>query len=66
MSAASLTQWAETQQDWIQVTQEWQQAIGLMESVPEESRDYSTAQSKAIEYQINLLYAQEQVTQLSP
>jgi hypothetical protein len=64
MSAASLTQWAETQQDWIQVTQEWQQAIGLMESVPEESRDYSTAQSKAIEYQTNLLYAQEQVSQL--
>lgn len=66
MSAASLTQWAETQQDWTKVAQEWQQAIALMESVPEESRDYSTAQSKAIEYQTNLLYAQEQVTQLSP
>ncbi|MCT7968829.1 hypothetical protein NG799_21190 [Laspinema sp. D1] len=66
MSAASLTQWAETQEDWIKVTQEWQQAIGLMESVPEESRDYSTAQQKAIEYQTNLLYAQERVRQLSP
>lgn len=66
MSAASLTQWAETQEDWMKVTQEWEQAIGLMESVPEESRHYSTAQQKAIEYQTNLLYAQEQVNQLSP
>ncbi|WP_254568411.1 hypothetical protein [Oscillatoria sp. HE19RPO] len=66
MSAASLTQWAETQEDWMKVTQEWEQAIGLMESVPEESRDYSTAQKKAQEYQTNLLYAQERVNQLSP
>ncbi|WP_156823738.1 hypothetical protein [Oscillatoria acuminata] len=66
MSAASLTQWAETQEDWIQITQEWQQAIGLMKSVPEESLDYSTAQQKAQEYQTNLLYAQERVSQLSP
>ena len=66
MSAASLTQWAETQEDWIKVAQEWHQAIGLMKSVPEESRDYSTAQEKAIEYQTNWSYAQEQVSQLSP
>ncbi|MCT7973111.1 hypothetical protein NG797_13605 [Laspinema sp. D5] len=66
MSAASLTQWAETPEDWIRVTQEWQQAIGLMKSVPSDSPDYSTAQQKAQEYQTNLLYAQERVSQLSP
>ncbi|HEY9837432.1 MAG TPA: hypothetical protein V6D27_11100, partial [Vampirovibrionales bacterium] len=33
MSAASLTQWAETPEDWMKVSQEWHQAIGLMKSV---------------------------------
>lgn len=66
MSAASLTQWAETQEDWMKVTQEWEQAIGLMKSVPSDSLDYSTAQQKAQEYQTNLLYAQERVSKLSP
>ncbi|MBO0350111.1 hypothetical protein J0895_13510 [Phormidium pseudopriestleyi FRX01] len=66
MSAASLTQWAQTQEDWMKVAQEWEQAIGLMKSVPSDSLDYSTAQQKAQEYQTNLLYAQERVSQLSP
>ncbi|MCT7982987.1 hypothetical protein NG796_06740 [Laspinema sp. A4] len=66
MSAASLTQWAETQEDWMKVSQEWHQAIGLMKSVPSDSPDYSTAQQKAQEYQTNLLYAQQRVNQLAP
>ncbi len=66
MSAASLTQWAETREDWHQITQEWSKAIALMKSVPSDSRDYSTAQQKAQEYQTNLLYAQKRARQLSP
>lgn len=66
MSAASLTQWAQTHEDWHQVTQEWQEAINLMKSVPSDSLDYSTAQKKVQEYQTNLLYAQQRVSQLSP
>jgi hypothetical protein len=66
MSAASLTQWAQTQEEWYQVAQEWTDAIALMKAVPSDSHHYSTAQQKAQEYQTNLRYAQQQISQLAP
>lgn len=59
MSAATLTQNAKTPEQWQQVANKWQEAIALMEAVPESSANYNTARQKAIEYQNNLNYAQQ-------
>lgn len=57
MSAAKLTQSAQSQEDWNLVIHQWQQAIALMNAVPVSSPHYAVAQKKVGEYQKNLDYA---------
>lgn len=61
IEAANLTQTAKTSDEWNTVANAWQQAIGLMQSVPSSSPNYETAQAKVIEYQKNLEYASQNV-----
>ena len=58
MSAATLTQSATLKDDWKLVASEWQEAIALMKAVPPSHPQHIVAQQKAIEYQRNLDYAQ--------
>lgn len=59
MNAAVLTQKAKTAPAWQQVATQWEEAIALMQAVPESSDNYQTAQQKVIEYQKNLNYARQ-------
>ncbi|MEG4171329.1 MULTISPECIES: hypothetical protein [unclassified Microcoleus] len=59
LKAAELGRSAKTKQDWTTVTDRWQEAVSLMRRVPVSSPNYQLAQSKVIEYQKYLLYAQE-------
>ena len=58
MSAATTTQSATSQDDWLVVVSQWQEAIALMKAVPSSHTKYTVAQQKVIEYQRNLDYAQ--------
>lgn len=55
--AAISAQTAQSQNDWIAVASEWQQAVKLMRAVPSTSPNYQKAQQKAAEYQANLIVA---------
>ncbi|HEY9601179.1 MAG TPA: hypothetical protein V6C85_06180, partial [Allocoleopsis sp.] len=59
MNAATITQSATSQNDWLLVVSQWQEAIALMEAVPSSHSKYTVAQQKVIEYQRNLDYAQK-------
>lgn len=59
-SAFTLSQSAQSQDDWILVARRWQQAIDLMGAVPKNSTDHVQAQKKVTEYRNNLAYAQQQ------
>ncbi|MEG4306621.1 hypothetical protein [Microcoleus sp. D3_18a_C4] len=59
LTAAELGRSAKTKQDWTTVIDRWQEAVSLMRRVPVSSPNYQLAQSKVIEYQKYLLYAQE-------
>ncbi|HEY9652664.1 MAG TPA: hypothetical protein V6C95_18555 [Coleofasciculaceae cyanobacterium] len=59
MSAATLTQSAQSPDDWNTIAAQWQKAITLMKTVPTSSPNYTVAQKKVGEYQINLDYAQK-------
>ena len=56
--AAQLSQSASTQADWQKVVTDWQQAIQLMQTVPNGSPDKDLARKKVLEYQANLKIAQ--------
>jgi hypothetical protein len=58
MSAAELTQTAQTVKEWQQVVGWWQDAIKLMQTVPSSDQHHRTAVAKISEYQDNLRYAQ--------
>lgn len=58
MNAATTTQSATFQDDWLLVVSQWQEAIALMKAVPSSHSKYTVAQQKVIEYQRNLNYAQ--------
>lgn len=58
MSAAELTQTAQTVKEWQQVAGWWQEAIKLMQTVPASDQHHRTAVAKIGEYQDNLRYAQ--------
>lgn len=66
MSAAELTQTAESQEDWSRVAILWQQAISHMEAVPTSHPSYEVAQQKLSEYARNLQYAQSNVSTKLP
>lgn len=55
--AAELTQIAQTEADWNQVSEQWMGAIRLMDAVPETSSNYKVAQEKVREYIAYLDYA---------
>ncbi len=61
MSAATITQSAESKDDWNSVVSQWQEAIALMEAVPSSHPPYPVAQQKSIEYKRNLDYALKNV-----
>lgn len=57
MSAAELTQTANTKEDWQTVSAWWEDAIKFMKTVPASHQQYQLAQNKIVEYQRNLNYA---------
>lgn len=59
LKAAELGRSAKTKEDWTTVTDRWQEAVSLMRRVPVSSPNHQLAQTKVIEYQKYLLYAQE-------
>lgn len=61
MSAAALTQTAQSPEEWQQVTNWWEDAIRLMRAVPNSDASYRVAVEKITEYQNNLNYAQSQL-----
>lgn len=64
-SAASIAQSAQSQADWQLVESRWQNAIAILQAIPQESPQYSVAQTKVNEYQRNLSYAQQQALSAS-
>jgi hypothetical protein len=60
MSAATITQSAQSKDDWNLVISRWQSAIALLKTIPKSSPNYAKAQQKIAEYQRNLAYAQKQ------
>jgi ribosomal protein S27E len=60
MQAAELTQIAQSQQDWQQVSSLWIQAIERMKAVPPGDPNYNAAQERVQQYQNNLNYARQQ------
>jgi hypothetical protein len=65
MSAAELTQTANSRDEWSIVTTWWKEAIDLMAAVPKSHPKYQLAQQKVEEYQQNLTYAQTRVEDIS-
>ncbi|MBD0307934.1 MAG: hypothetical protein ICV80_07285 [Microcoleus sp. T1-bin1] len=59
VKAAELGRSAKTKEDWATVTDRWQEAVSLMRRVPQSSPNHQLAQTKVLEYQKYLLYAQE-------
>jgi hypothetical protein len=59
VQAAELGRAAKTKEDWTTVTDRWQEAVSLMRRVPQSSPNHQLAQTKVLEYQKYLLYAQE-------
>ena len=59
VKAAELGRAAKNKEDWATVTDRWQEAVSLMRRVPPSSPNHQLAQTKVLEYQKYLLYAQE-------
>jgi ankyrin repeat protein len=57
-AAAEFAQTAKTSEEWSNVANTWQEAIDLMQAVPQSNPNYEVAQQKAKEYQTNKTYAQ--------
>lgn len=63
-SAYNFSQTARSPDEWRLVASRWQQAIDLLESVPEGDPNRANAQQKIGEYQRNFQYAQQQAEQI--
>ncbi len=59
ITAATLTQIAQTSGEWTQVITHWQGAIDLLNQVPSHAAEFALAQEKVTLYQQNLAYAQQ-------
>lgn len=59
LEAARLTQSARKASEWNQVENHWQAAVLLMQQVPRSHTQWEVAQTKVVEYQRNLSYAQD-------
>ncbi|WP_293347989.1 MULTISPECIES: hypothetical protein [unclassified Microcoleus] len=66
VKAAELGRSAKTKEDWTIVADRWQEAVSLMRRVPVSSTNHELAQTKVIEYQKYLLYAQESAVNPPP
>lgn len=66
LRAAELGRSAKTKEDWTLVADRWQEAVSLMRRVPVSSPNYQVAQTKVVEYQKYLLYAQESAVNPPP
>lgn len=62
--ALSISQSAQSPDDWGLVASQWNEAIALMKSVPAKSPNKVLAQKKLVQYQQNLSYAQQQASRL--
>lgn len=62
--ALTISQSAQSPEDWNLVAQQWSEAIALMKSIPASSPDQALAQKKLIQYQQNLSYAKQQASRL--
>jgi hypothetical protein len=63
-TAANLAQTASTSAQWQEVADAWAAAIDLMKRVPQGDPNYAVAQKKAVEYQPNFAYAQQNAERL--
>ncbi|MBE9109242.1 hypothetical protein IQ273_07415 [Nodosilinea sp. LEGE 07298] len=63
-TAANQAQTASTPAQWQEVADAWALSISLMQRVPASDPNYATAQQKAIDYQPNLNYAQQNAERL--
>ncbi len=59
-SAFSISQSAQSADDWQLVASQWQEAIALMQTLPQNSPYNTIAKTKAVEYRQHLIYAQQQ------
>lgn len=64
-SAAGIAQSAQSKDDWQLVANRWQQAIDLLRTVPQSSKDYAQAQQKLQEYRRSLAQAQQRANRAS-
>jgi hypothetical protein len=60
ITAATLTQMAQTSEQWNQVIQHWQAALLVLSTIPENHPQFQLAQDKQAEYRRNLQYAEQQ------
>lgn len=61
MSAAKLTQFAKTPEEWHLVASQWEGAIASLQAIPPGNPRWSLARRKMNEYQQNLAYARQNV-----
>ena len=66
LRAAELGRSAKTKEDWALVADRWQEAVSLMRRVPVSSANHQVAQTKVVEYQKYLIYAQESAVNPPP
>lgn len=62
-SAFSISQSAQSPDDWRLVASQWREAIALLKTVPSTNRHKTLARTKIAEYKRNLTYAQQQTIQ---
>lgn len=65
-AAVSISQSAQSSDDWNLVASQWQEAIALMKSVPTASSEQAIAKIKIVEYQRHLKYATQQANHPTP
>ncbi|MGB3494427.1 MAG: retropepsin-like aspartic protease [Elainellaceae cyanobacterium] len=65
-AAFTLSQSAQSQDDWRLVANRWQQAIETMTTVPAASPNHGAAQQKLTDYRRNLTYARQQAAMPLP
>ncbi len=61
-SASTMSQSAQSRDDWRLVANRWQQAIQLMQAIPSTNPRQSQVAQKLTEYKRNLIYAQRQAS----
>ena len=65
-SASSISQSAQSSDDWQLVASQWQDAIALMQMLPNNSPYKAIAKTKITEYQQRLIHAQQQANHITP